>query len=55
MLCLFFPFLFVHILLQPGLNKDLCEFVRRFGPENAEEDSIGFFISKFKKKCSINS
>jgi len=34
-----------------GLNKKLCELVRRFGPENAEEDSIGFFISKFQKKA----
>ncbi|XP_008186878.1 putative methyltransferase NSUN6 isoform X3 [Acyrthosiphon pisum] len=38
------------IATQDGLNKDLCEFVRRFGPENAEEDSIGFFISKFQKR-----
>ncbi|XP_022169164.1 putative methyltransferase NSUN6 isoform X2 [Myzus persicae] len=43
------------ITTQAGLNKDLCELVRRFGPENVEEDSIGFFISKFQKKSSLNS
>ncbi|KAL5234025.1 hypothetical protein ACI65C_001435 [Semiaphis heraclei] len=43
------------ITTQAGLNKDLCALVRRFGPENTEEDSIGFFISKFRKKSYINS
>ncbi|XP_026812320.1 putative methyltransferase NSUN6 isoform X1 [Rhopalosiphum maidis] len=39
------------IATQVGLNENVCRFVRRFGPENAEEDSIGFFISKFQKKA----
>ncbi|XP_025406933.1 putative methyltransferase NSUN6 isoform X2 [Sipha flava] len=37
-------------ITQVGLSENNCELVRRFGPENAKEDSIGFFIAKFHKK-----
>jgi len=38
-------------IAQVGLSEKDCELVRRFGPENNEDDSIGFFIAKFKKNC----
>ncbi|VVC44955.1 Hypothetical protein CINCED_3A014467 [Cinara cedri] len=37
-------------ITQVGLNDNYCELVRRFGPENVEDDCIGFFIAKFQKK-----
>jgi methyltransferase NSUN6 len=34
-----------------GLNADECQFVRRFDPTDATvDDSIGFFVAKFRKK-----
>ncbi|XP_050436209.1 tRNA (cytosine(72)-C(5))-methyltransferase NSUN6 [Adelges cooleyi] len=33
-----------------GLSDMNCELVQRFGPDNVENDSIGFFIAKFRKK-----
>lgn len=34
-----------------GLNAEDCQYVRRFDPTNASvDDSIGFFVAKFRKK-----
>ncbi|XP_050536587.1 tRNA (cytosine(72)-C(5))-methyltransferase NSUN6 isoform X2 [Daktulosphaira vitifoliae] len=39
-------------LLDSGLSEEKCNLVRRFGPDDVENDSIGFFIAKFIKKSS---
>jgi methyltransferase NSUN6 len=38
-----------------GLNEIESSYVRRFGStDDPDDDTIGFFIAKFRKRCSVN-